>query len=107
VNAARLLTCYRVVFVALLSFASLQTMLGGEGHHATLLAGVEIAAALALLWRPTQIPGACVLLGVFAVAQGLAALEGAWPTRFLQYAASTLLIVGMGHALQGPKGWRT
>ena len=106
-SAARLLTLYRAVFVALLSLASLQTLLGGEGHHATLLAGVEIAAALALLWRPTQILGAGVLLVVFAVAQGLAALDGAWPTRFLQYAASTLLIVGMGQALQGPKGGRT
>ena len=106
-NAARLLALYRVVFVALLLLASVQTLFGDEGHHAGLLAGVEIAAALALLWRPTQILGACALLSVFGLAQGLAALDGAWPTRFLQYAASTLLIVAMGHALQGPKGGRT
>jgi hypothetical protein len=106
-NPARLLAIYRVLFVVLLTVASVQTLFSEAGHHVALLAGVEIAAALALLWRQTQLVGAGVLLGVFGVAQGLAALEGAWPTRFLQYAASTLLIVGMGRALHAPKGGRT
>jgi hypothetical protein len=78
-SAARILTLYRAIFVALLSLASLQAL---------------------LLWRPTQVVGACVLLGIFAVAQVLSALEGQWPTRFLQYAASTLLIVAMGRAIR-------
>ncbi len=104
-SAARILGLYRVVFVALLSVASLQTiMVGREGGHIVApLAASEIAAALALLWRPTRLLGACVLLGVFAVAQVLAALQGEWPTRFLQYAASTLLIVTLDRAVRTPR----
>jgi hypothetical protein len=104
-SAARILTLYRAIFVALLSLASLQALLVGRegGHNIVLLAGAEIAAALALLWRPTQVIGACVLLGIFAVAQVLSALAGQWPTQFLQYAASTLLIVAMGRTIRSPR----
>lgn len=104
-SAARILTLYRAIFVALLSLASLQALLVGRegGHNIVLLAGAEIAAALALLWRPTQVVGACVLLGIFAVAQVLSALAGQWPTHFLQYAASTLLIVAMGRTIRSPR----
>jgi|SRR5580700_4897457 hypothetical protein len=101
-SAARILTLYRAIFVALLSLASLQALLVGRegGHNIGPLAGAEIAAALALLWRPTEVVGACVLLVIFAVAQVLAALAGQWPTRFLQYAASTLLIVALGRTIR-------
>jgi hypothetical protein len=104
-SAARILMLYRAIFVALLSLASLQALLGGRegGHNIVLLAAAEIAAALALLWRPTQVVGACVLLGVFAVAQVLSALQGRWPTQFLQYAASTVFIVAMDRAIGGPR----
>jgi hypothetical protein len=97
-STASILTLYRAIFVALLSLASLQALLVGRegGHNIVLLAAAEIAAALALLWRPTQVIAACVLLGIFAVAQVLSALKGQWPTQFLQYAASTLLIVALG-----------
>jgi hypothetical protein len=103
-NAAKLLALYRIVFVTLLVVASLQTLgVGHEGgHDVAVLAATEILAALALLWRPTQVIGACVLLLVFVVAQALAGLTGQWPTRFLQYAASTVLIVTMDrHVLRG------
>jgi len=73
-SAARILAAYRAIFVAL-------------------LAAVEIAGALMLMWRRTQWVGAAALLLVFAGAQVLSAIEGEYPTRFLQYAASTLLIV--------------
>ncbi len=46
-----------------------------------------------LMWRRTQWVGASVLLAVFAGAQVLSAVEGEYPTRFVQYAASALLIV--------------
>jgi hypothetical protein len=104
-SAARILTVYRAIFVALLSLASLQALLLGRegGHNIVLLAGAEFAAALALLWRPTQVVGACVLLGIFAVAQVLSVLAGQWPTQFLQYAASTVFIVAMDRAMGGPR----
>jgi hypothetical protein len=100
VSAARLLALYRLVFSALIIVASVQTLLATRGDHAVvLLAGSEIAGALALCWRRTQWLGACLLLGVFAFAQVLSALDGQWPTRFLLYAASALLIVSMDRTL--------
>jgi hypothetical protein len=33
----------------------------------------------------------------------LSALEGRWPTQFLQYAASTVFIVAMDRAIAGPR----
>jgi len=63
------------------------------------LAAVEIAGALLLLWRRTQWLGAPLLLVVFAGAQALEAAAGSYPTRFLQYAASTVLIVLLDRSL--------
>jgi hypothetical protein len=40
-----------------------------------------------------------LLLVVFACAQVISAAAGSYPTRFLQYAASSLLIVAMDRAL--------
>jgi hypothetical protein len=104
-RAEAVLCVYRLCFVALLTVASVQTaLLGHEGGHAVAaLAVAEIAGALALLWPRTQIAGAGVLLAVFALAQLLSARGGHWPTQFLQYAASTLLIVVMGRALRAPR----
>jgi hypothetical protein len=101
VNAARLLAGYRLIFAALIVIASLQTLLAAhpDNHAVMLLAAVEIAAALMLMWRRTQWLGACLLLGVFAAAQVMSVLAGEWPTRFLQYALSTLLIVTLDRAL--------
>jgi hypothetical protein len=105
VSTARILAAYRAAFVALLWLASVQALLARhEGRHSIVpLAAAEIAGAAALLWRGTQLPAACVLLGVFAVAQVLSALEGRWPTQFLQYAASTVFIVAMDRAIGGPR----
>jgi len=64
-----------------------------------LLASVEIAGALLLVWRRTEWMGASVLLLVLAGAQMTSAIEGEYPTRFLQYAASTLLIVLLDRTL--------
>jgi len=100
VSAARLVALYRLVFAALIIAASVQTLLAAHGEHAVLLlAGTEIAGALILCWRRTQWLGACLLLGVFACAQLLSAMHGEWPTRFLLYAASALLIVTMDRTL--------
>jgi len=105
VSAARILAAYRLVFVSVLSGAAVQALFLGQegGHDIVWLAAAEIAGALALLWRPTQLAGAAVLLCVFAAAQVLSALAGRWPTQFLQYAASTLLIVAMSRSMHGAR----
>jgi NADH:ubiquinone oxidoreductase subunit 6 (subunit J) len=100
VSAPRTLAAYRLIFSALIIVASLQTLLATQGDHAVmLLAGTEIAGALVLCWRRTQWLGAGLLLVVFACAQLMSVMHGEWPTRFLLYAASTLLIVTMDRAL--------
>jgi hypothetical protein len=94
------LAAYRLIFSALITVASVQTLLEAHRDYAlTLLASAEIAGALMLGWRRTQWPGAALLLIVFAGAQLISAMQGEWPTRFLQYAASALLIVTLDHAL--------
>jgi hypothetical protein len=104
-SAARILAVYRVTFVALLSVASVEALLAGHegGHNVAPLAAAELVGAVLLLWRRTQLPGACVLLAVFAVAQMLAALAGHWPTHLLQYAASTVLILTLDRAIGGAR----
>jgi len=100
VSARRALAAYRLIFSALIAVASLQTLLSTQGDHAVVvLAGTEIAGALILCWRRTQWLGAGLLLVVFACAQLLSVMHGEWPTRFLLYAASALLIVTMDRAL--------
>ena len=100
-SAARILTAYRVIFCALIVVASIQTLAVSHPHHTVPLAVAEIAGALMLLWRKTQWVGAAVLLIVFAAAQVLSAVGGEHPTRFVQYAASTLLIVLLDRRLPG------
>ena len=99
-SALRVLAAYRLVFSALIIVASVQTLLAAHGDRALLLlAASEIAGALMLCWRRTQWLGTGLLLIVFAGAQLLSAMQGEWPTRFLLYAASALLIVGMDRSL--------
>jgi hypothetical protein len=104
VSALRALAAYRLIFSALITVASLQTLLAAQGEHAVmLLAGTEIAGAFILCWRRTQWLGAGILLVVFACAQVVSATHGEWPTRFLLYAASALLIVTMDRALEASR----
>jgi hypothetical protein len=96
----RILAVYRLIFSALITVSSVQTLVADPGSRAVvLLAGTEIAGALMLAWHRTQWLGAAVLLVVFACAQLLHAMQGEWPTRFLLYAASALLIVTMDRTL--------
>jgi len=100
VSAPAILAVYRLIFSALITVASVQTLLAAQGDYAlTLLASAEIAGALMLGWRRTQWPGAALLLIVFAGAQLMSAMQGEWPTRFLLYAASVLLIVTLDRTL--------
>ena len=96
--ATRALTIYRYVFSALLIVASFRTLAHAHGGHASVLASAEIVGALLVLWRQSEIVGAGVLLVVFAAAQVFSALEGSWPTRYAQYAASVISIVLLSRA---------
>ena len=99
-SARQLLGGYRLLFCALMLVASLQTLVNTHAvAHVVPLAATEILGALLLCARRTQWAGLALLLLVFAGAQLLAALAGDWPTRFLQYAASALLIALMDRAL--------
>jgi hypothetical protein len=98
-SAARILAAYRAIFSTLIVVASIQTLVAAQAHHVVLLAAVEIAGALLLMWRRTQWVGAAALLAVFASAQVISAIEGDYPTRFLQFAASAVLVVMMDGAL--------
>ena len=99
-SARRVLTVYRLIFITLITVSSVQTLLAAHGEHAVvLLTGTEIAGALMICWHRTQWLGAGLLLIVFACAQLLSAMQGEWPTRFLLYAASALLIVTMDRTL--------
>lgn len=91
-STAFLLRSYRWVFVFLIVAGSLEAF-GSHEHAANTLAATEIAGALLLVWRKTQIVGAGLLLAVFAFAQILSATNGQWPIHFAQYAAATILIV--------------
>jgi len=98
-SAARILAAYRAIFGTLIVVASVQTLVAAPAHHVVVLAAVEIAGALLLMWRKAQWVGTAALLAVFASAQVISAIEGDYPTRFLQFAASTVLVVMMDGAL--------
>jgi hypothetical protein len=101
-NAVRLVGAYRLFYCLLIIVASVQTLAAEhEVAHVVALASAEIAGALLLSWRRTQWLGLTVLLLVFAGAQLMAAVAATWPTRFLQYAGSALLIVMLDRALGG------
>jgi hypothetical protein len=101
VNVSRIVSSYRMFFCALLLLASLQTLLTERAvPHVAPLASAEIAGALLLAGRRTQELGLALLLVVFACAQLLAAHQGAWPTRFVQYAGSALVIVLLERGLR-------
>ena len=73
------LGAYRLVFVALILFASVQAVMT-EAQHVIFVAAAEIAGALLLLWRRSQLIGAGVLLAVFATVEALHVAQGQWPT---------------------------
>ncbi len=98
-SAARILAAYRAIFSTLIVVASVQTLIAERSHHIVLLAAAETAGALLLMWRRAQWVGAALLLAVFACAQVISAVEGDYPTRFLQFAASAVLVVMMDGAL--------
>ncbi len=97
-SARTLLVVYRLVLATLLTISSVMTLASTE-HEATVLAGVEIAGALAFTWRRTQYLGAAALLGVFTVAEGLSISHGRLPTHLLQYAAAVMFVVAMERRL--------
>ena len=101
-SSRHLLAGYRCIFCLLILIASVQTLVTAlRLPHMAALAVAEIAGALLLLGRRTQWLGVTVLLLVFGGAQVVAARHSAWPTHFLQYAASALLIVLLDRSLGG------
>jgi len=93
----RVLQGYRLAFSALILIASVQTLLGGprDPHH-VVVASVEAAGALMFMSGRTQLAGAVALLFTFLLAQGIAVAKGYWHTQYLQYVASTVLILLLG-----------
>jgi len=102
-SAARILAAYRATFCTLIVVGSTQTLVARPAHDTLWLAAVEIAGALIFIWRRAELLGASLLLAVFACAQVISALEGSYPTRFLQYAASTALIVVLSRSPAGSR----
>ncbi len=103
-SARALLGLYRGTFCLLLVVACVQTLVTQQAvPHVLALASAEILGALLLLGRRTQLIGLALLLLSFVGAQVLAALQGAWPTRFAQFAASALLIVLLDRASAGAR----
>jgi hypothetical protein len=106
-SSERVLTIYRLTFVALIIVSSVETIMTatgrGHGYHALVLAMAEVTGATALGWRRTQLFGAGLLLFVFAAAQLFSAVMGEWTTRFLQYAASTVVIVLLDIGIHRPQ----
>ena len=75
-------------------------MLGHEGaHDIRPLVAAEIAGALMLGWRTTQLVGAGLLILIFAGAQIISVVQGSWQIHFLQYACSAICIVMLDRAL--------
>jgi len=101
-SSGRVVAIYRFAFGALIIIASLQAIIAGRehAHHIVPLATAEIVGALMLMWRRTQEAGACLLLGVLICAQAISFLDGKWPMHFLQYAASTILIVALDRSIR-------
>jgi hypothetical protein len=94
-SPSRILGLYRLVFVTLIIIASAQALVMAHevAHHVAPLATAEIAGALMLSWRKTQLAGAGLLVCVFAGAEAVSIVQGIWPTHFLQYAACAICIV--------------
>jgi hypothetical protein len=98
-TAGTILKAYRLVFAGLIAVSSAQALLTAPEHlhHAFSLGAIEILGASLLVVARTQPIGAGVLLCAFALAQGLSVVTtGRWPTQYVQYAASTLVIVLLG-----------
>jgi hypothetical protein len=98
-TVVRALALYRLSFCGLIIVASIVTLASDHADHAHLLAGPEIVGASLLLWRRSEIAGACILLLVFATAETFSALNGQWTTHFLHYAASVMFIVFVSRSL--------
>lgn len=95
-SGAWALRALRWSFCAFIVFASAQTLmaaLGGHGgvHHLA-LSGVEIAAALALLFPRLAVAASVALCTVFAIAAVLTVADGEAPMRFAYYGATAILL---------------
>ena len=106
------LAVFRAIYVAFIVTASLATLLrekapGQPAHagfsHLTILASVEIAAALLFLFRRSEIWACAILLAVYAIATAISVTLGDWSLRFLYYGATAVFIV---IAARNPDGGR-
>ena len=100
-SASRILGFYRSSFVTLIVIASAQALMAAHerAHHAAPMACAEIAGALMLSWRKTQLLGAGLLVCVFLGAEMISVAQGTWPTQFLQYACCAIGIVMLDRAM--------
>lgn len=111
------LALFRLIYVAFIATASLTTLLqengpGFPGHagfsHLTILASVEIVAALLFLFRRGEIWACAILLTVYSIATAISVTLGDWTLRFVYYGATAIFIAmasrnlraDIGHQLQ-------
>lgn len=102
-------TAYRVLYVAFLVTASIQTLVSALAPSAgtkphlehfrssflVALATSEVVAGALFLFDGTQTIGCVALLAVFAAAQVLSAIEGEVTLRFVYYAGTALFLLAV------------
>jgi hypothetical protein len=102
------------VFVAFIVWASAKTFAQGwpaprgavhsvHSHLSIqLLAGAEIAAALAFVWPAAQLWAGGALVAIFAIATILDLKMGGAPVRFADYSATALILMFLESRLRVP-----
>ncbi len=96
---------FRLLFVAYIVWASARTLLRAShgdfgpshAHFVYVLAGIEIIAAVGLLWSAIE-PAAAVLLGlVFVVAAAHELVDGSFPAHLFFYAGTLAFLMYLRH----------
>ena len=101
------LRMFRWIYCSFIAWSSAQTYLAARvthDLHAMLLAGAELVAIAAFLFRRLEFPACAALVFIFAVAAVLVSLQGGVPMRFLYFGATARYIVAASRA-QPARDW--
>jgi hypothetical protein len=100
---------YRALFVAFIVWASVQTIMavaagaahaGMNPHFVFILAGCEILAAAAFMWRKIELWAAGALILIFAIASLHLALRGLLPAELIFYAGTVLFLLSLSRGAE-------